>query len=150
MGLAIFMNKKYYKIVHSRDNSYYSVIYSPQIYTYKLKDYILEYKINEWTYPAIDGSNLMCFDSLLNVQNFIINNDLSHYKVFECDVISPNKKGIFVSLINYNFSETLLKLINLRKSKKKFSNYVTPMAQKKGYIFCKGIMLTKEIKFKNE
>ena len=100
-----------YKVVYSDvgTNNLYSVIGSRQTdaSSKAVRDFSIEYKINEWTYPKVNGTNLMCFSKLSSAKDFI--NSLEQHtnlKIFKCTVKGARKKGFFVTAMFLDIKDT--------------------------------------------
>lgn len=127
----------YYKVVNSDMSSAYvgsSCVY----FNDKIKVF---YKINRWINPKIKGTKLMVFDSLASAEKFR-NKGWGDY-IYRCQVKNPSIKGIFVKG-NYDLVNNLLKILNLRSKKKKFTNLLyTPTFE--GTIFCDAVKLIEKV-----
>lgn len=111
--------------------------------------FAVEYKPNEWTYPAFPGTDLMCFNTFMAAA-WYRNNLLYCPKtrpdlvIYECIVKNPRNKGVFtdLSFLNQEFIDRIQKA---KKKKKKlgltFFSYIPPQAT----IFCSAIKITKRI-----
>lgn len=139
-----------YKVVYSDvgTNNLYSVIGSRQTdaSSKAVRDFSIEYKINEWTYPKVNGTNLMCFSKLSSAKDFI--NTLGeriNLKIFKCTVKGARKKGFFVSawILDIQFVEELYKQKRMRKkiTCEDYRECVYPNT-----VFCSAIKLLYEVK----
>lgn len=131
--------KTYYKLV-SQDLK--SAIMSQHK---DLRELEVQYKINEWTNPNIDGSLLMVFDSIDNVKRFV--HKKPRYRLFICEISGISKIPIFRSFYKLpKCIASLKKVWKARKSKKKFSNIVnTHSSPPKGTVFCSKVKLVEEV-----
>lgn len=127
----------YYKVVNDNMSSAY--IGSGCIGNYK--ELIIYYKIDDWVKPRIKGSKLMVFDSLENAQYFMDHCGWGYY-IFKCEVKNPSKKGVFVKA-DYSLAERLLKIINLKNKKKKFTDLLDKPIR--GTIFCDAVKLVEKV-----
>ena len=145
------MSKKkvYYKVVRKVSNKLYSALHID------LKSYgmSVEYKVDNWAYPALDGSKLMVFSDFEEAKNFSI---AWFGDLYECEIINPQRKAPFIDAVFLNsFKANLLKLIEIKKKGKKyFGESASKLGlldgtdTKPGYksvVFCDAIKLTKKV-----
>lgn len=113
----------------------------------------LQYQLNEWIYPRIDGSDIMVFDSVKSVENSKL--FASKNRCFECEVIKPKRNGIFsifmINMIKWNdyeinrMSKIFDNITKLKKNKKGYLRYSNYHLAPKGTVFCSAVKLIREI-----
>lgn len=122
------MTKKYYKIL-MRDMTSINGANS----------FTIRYKLNEWTFPKIDGSGLYVFDNLENAKDFTLRE--SGILIYECEVVNPRKIKKLIS-ISYLSTGYLNKLLETKKRHKKQSFYWLRDVPK-GTVLCDAVKLTR-------
>lgn len=73
----------YYKIVDKNLNSFYSSY---------LNSMSIKYKKKEWVKPIQEYAPLCVFEDMISVRDFLKNNKLSNYDIFECAIEKSDKK----------------------------------------------------------
>lgn len=139
------MGKIYYKVLTQELKSVISRN-RPLEDRFITENLIIQYKINEWTYPKVNGTNLMCFSKLSSAKDFI--NKLGwriNVKIFKCTVKGARKKGFFVSawVLDICFVEKLYKQKRMRK-KITCADYRECLYP--NTVFCSAIKLLYEVK----
>ena len=77
MYARVILPKTYYKVVNSTLKSAVPSIYS------------IQYILDQWVYPIIPDSKLLCFDNLKDVKKAGFAK--YYYRVFRCEVSNPSK-----------------------------------------------------------
>lgn len=127
----------YYKVVNSNLSS--AFISSGMVLN--SIHFTVLYKINEWVEPTIKGSKLMVFDSLEEAENFL--NIFGWGDViYKCEAKNPNKTGLFIKGNMYIYND-LLKILDLKRKKKKFSHLLDEPIP--GTIFCDAVKLVEKV-----
>jgi hypothetical protein len=101
----------------------------------------IEYKVNEYVYPKLEGSKLYVFSNLDSASKFL--NIIDFYNkdkcvIYECEVENPGKiKPLYCinSIVNY---------WKKKKSHKSTSNFL--INKTKGFVSCDAVKLTKRVK----
>ena len=114
-----------YKVVSVHVNNGIEHYLSSRIYG---TDWILEYKIGEWTFPIVQSSRLFVFDSLEHAQMFAMKSE----KIFSCHVISPRPAKFMCSFV-----------IDFPKFWKGRKKGIRGFARD-GTLFCKGVRLLQQ------
>jgi hypothetical protein len=128
--------KTYYKACHhTYDDKYISAVN-------KEGDWCVEYKIDKWVRPNINGTNLMVFDSLEKARDCINKNRWYDIKIFECNVEKPSKKGLFS---NPCLPHIMLVALKQRLARKKYRHLTGGFVPPIGTIFCTAVKLIKEV-----
>lgn len=121
-----------YKLVHKKDDKFFSYLGSPDTFKFSL-----EYKIGEWTYPKI--GKLFIFDNLTEAQYHAT----SSCSIFECECINIKPSYLIIDTRELKDidEKTLDKFwtINANIDYKKLAN--SPY----GARYCDAIKLIKEI-----
>ena len=73
----------YYKIVDKNLNSFYSLY---------LNSMSIKYKRKEWVKPIQEYAPLCVFEDMISVRDFLKNNKLPNYDIFECAIEKSDKK----------------------------------------------------------
>lgn len=138
-----------YKVVYSDvgTNNLYSVIgsYQTGASSKAVQDFCIQYKINEWTYPKVNGTNLMCFSKLSSAKDFAISpGKRFRYKIFKCATKGARKKGFFVTAWDL---DTLLakELYKQKKMRKKITCENYRECYYPNTVFCSAIKLLHEV-----
>jgi hypothetical protein len=149
-----------YKFVYLKDNKYYSYTKSIAMNYPYLQNWIVEYKLNEWTQPKIKNSLLFYFSTFKDAEKYIntfINisynphDPINHFALFECKV----KKHLFISgwavtlnmvnNLNYFWDNVLLNRNIIFNSKAEYFNRYKNSSKPLVFGMAKEIMLTKLI-----
>ena len=127
----------YYKVVNNDLSSAYigsNYFFSNQ------EDLVVFYKINEWVYPRLSGSQLMVFNSYANARNYMLSYNLGN-NIFKCEVLKPSKRGIF---FQKDIRNSLLNVLKLKKNKKKYLDLISNQFPD-GTVFCEGVKLLNKL-----
>lgn len=142
------MAKTYYKVVSFSMESAlscfvgeYNIKYDPTDVGYK--DFMLEYKLNNWVYPKLNGSRLYAFNDIKYASDFIskIREHDVTCRLFECEVKNPKK----IKQIPSMFHNIKKYWNNRRKHKKNKIGMNNNPYISNGTVSCDAIKLTKEI-----
>lgn len=130
--------KTYYKVVGHDLKSF--ILYRASancILTYdQASKFAVQYKENEWVY----GNNLFVFDSLNSAKNFTRHLRLYIY-IYECEALKPRKAD---RIVTWYQTETIAKILDLIKKKKKYTHLLNDMAPE-GSMVCSGVKLLKKV-----
>ena len=102
------------------------------------------YKIGEWVYPKIDGTNLFIFDNLENAKN-LCHRSLTNNKIFKCQAKNVSNRGISTGKLGIE-TNTLKKMLKLKKRKKKFLHLSEIERMYPGTLYCTAVKLIEEVK----
>lgn len=131
----------FYKVI----NGYHSSI------SMKNSKYSVDYKIGEWVYPKISGSDLMVFDTLKNARNIF----KSYGFIYECEVQNPKINGIFIDcfwIINNDSdcTDILIKrfegILEYKNNQQEYLEHSDYIHAPKGTIFCDAVKLIRLVK----
>jgi len=140
--------KIYYKVCDVTSGELYS--YAKYNIDLIDKSLCVHYIVDQWVYPNVKNTKLMVFKTLEDLQNFL-NEDLDEqdgYKIYECEVINPTNKSIFISVKSaiYYWGDILIKLNKCMRLKNKGKKYLHLCQEPpKGTVFCSAVKLTKEV-----
>lgn len=143
--------KIYYKVVciDKKDNSLKSWSYGngrlSNFYP-ELPNFVITYKIGEWVYPKIDGSNLMVFNSFQAAVDF---RQIPYgSSIFSCHIKNIYKIGIIFKLhkILQEPSQEFYALCKKRKQKKNISDHYQQICiPPEGTVFCGAVKLLERV-----
>lgn len=120
----------YYKVVTDNLKSIMSKLHSfPE-------KYVTQYKIGEWTKPAIANTKLFVFNDLAAARRFSLMED---GRLYSCDVINPFEKTVGAS---FNFFDNFWKHEDVKYLCDR--QYFMPLPN--NTVFCDAVKLIEEIK----
>ena len=146
------MGKVYYKLVNLELKSFNLFPDHPFKDHYINEGSVIQYKINEWIEPKINGSKIFIFDTLDNVRSFLTihSSAIPNTKIFECEAKGVNDKFIFLSSGAMGYTKGIFsEVCKLRRQKKKWLHIIEDDRYRyqppTGTLFASAIKLTKDI-----
>jgi hypothetical protein len=137
-------SKIYYKICSKKPSNR---IYCYDYYSAVAFSIGIQYILDKWVEPKIQGTNLMVFDSIENAKKCKKKYHFwKNHVIFECEVKNPSKKGLFLPTVNQIYG--LEKIAKLRRNKKKYTHLCKMNrgdSLPEGTIFCKAVKILREV-----
>lgn len=135
----------YYKVCRAKEDKLYSAIgpsYFDSDYNYISSE--IEYVVGKFIYPKIPGSNLMVFENLIDARNFNFPND--SLIIFECEVKSPSKSGLFFGRygdFRDNFLQAAANIYRNKECHRMTKDDIGGMPS--GTVFCEAVKLIRKV-----
>ena len=136
------MSKTYYKVVNQKLESVTASRWPIWENSISWKDYIVQYKENEWVWPIIPKTDLMVFENYKDARIFA--DGYHNSAIYRCKVKNPKKIGSFSNRLN-SIPEFTKKIIELKNKKLQYTHIVPTKDIPKGTVFCSAVKLIERV-----
>jgi len=134
-------NKRYYKVVSPDLQS--CRLNSKFMENDTIKNFTVQYEIDEWVYPRLKHSKLFVFSDLHSALSFIMGIEYQKDQIYECEIKNPTRAYVVISVWTSNLRNKIINVWKLRKNKKRYidQGHSPPTHT----VWCDGVKLIKKV-----